>query len=425
MRPVEEGKMTSIPDSVTASLNSAQAHPHFTTKLSAAASGATVIFTNSFFARKKSATRRSGLHLVRRRDMTGGYGPPHSLRLDNGIADVLKVSTTTDSFTLTALPSAVEEQLRSFGDLAFLLVGAVDGTQDTEFEIGGLPNRIKSVVWRPTVTACAVETDGTFARLIVPTVDDEAGIVEFCRANGHCTSDDHKTALLKSLDAIRQNAVSRLELPPRGTAVPDGGFLDQIVTAMRRQMRIYDDASSGLVGAPPADILRIAYNVASDALQIVQLCLAVHDLKPLVQWLTIHSSSALFDRLHALLPYSTAKKPDLELFASLVKDARNREFHNALPYVRTLESSLPSSSIRAVQVRFMSEFGRSGENRMRFEDDELLDLLFGITRAKQRPLPLTFWSDAGRVMHAMVDLVEATSSALKRIRHDMPVQHPT
>jgi hypothetical protein len=196
---------------------------------------------------------------------------------------------------------------------------------------------------------------------------------------------------------------------------------DNIVEVLKEQRDEYAKALSQLTrqrsGAPTAlnDILRIAYNFASDATMFLRLIVSICDLKPLILWGTIaehHKLSESFKRL----PWTRSlNKPSLRNYISTISDARNSAFHNLFPFRKSLSATLPESALQHASLRIFSEHGKKKQNQLDYQDRELLEVLFEFTRARERRAPIRFWQQNLEVMNNAIDLFDQTSKFLKTV----------
>jgi hypothetical protein len=95
------------------------------------------------------------------------------------------------------------------------------------------------------------------------------------------------------------------------------------------------------------DIMRISYNFADDAIKLLQLLVSIADLKPVIFWMTIPEHYYLAEAFRNLPWTKSEKKPSIERYAEIVKNARNRAFHNLLIFDRTIEASLDGIRVNA------------------------------------------------------------------------------
>lgn len=163
------------------------------------------------------------------------------------------------------------------------------------------------------------------------------------------------------------------------------------------------------------EILRIAYNFASDATTYLNLIVSICDLKPIVLWGTIAEHIALSEAFKQLPWTRSRNKPSMKNYTLTISDARNSAFHNLFPFRKSLQLTLPQSALQNAELRIFSEHGKKKDNRLSFQDRELIDLLTEFTRARERRVASRFWQQNLAVMDATIALFSATNSFLKTL----------
>ena len=260
-------------------------------------------------------------------------------------------------------------------------------------------------------------------RLItVRDVHDEAPLAEtitkLYEDRGSQLPDGLLTALGIALDQLQDCAVASLVLPSQGTEL-GRGMTDSIVEVLQEQREQYasvlassttQELSEGI-----NEILRIAYNFASDATTYLNLIVSICDLKPIVLWGTIAEHIALSEAFKQL-PWSRSRnKPSMKNYTSTISDARNSAFHNLFPFRKSLHLILPQSALQNAELRIFSEHGKKKDNKLSFQERELIDLLTEFTRARERRVSSWFWQQNLVVMDATIALFSATNSFLKTL----------
>jgi hypothetical protein len=320
---------------------------------------------------------------------------------------------------LLPLNRAIQEQTSELGHLVFLLIGEVHDTEvvQTKLDCAGYD----VATWDPAIAEVVrVET----TRIVVSRTDDEDviwnAVAEQLIGKGEDASPQLRVALGIALDHLQDQAVARVVIPLPGQNI-GFGITDSILVVLREQRDEYAEAvtrySSGGPQAPGAlnDVLRIAYNFASDATSFIRLIVQVCDLKPIVLWGTIAEQYALSSSFHAL-PWSRSKpKPSLKNYELAISDARNSAFHNLFPFRKSLRVALPDNALGAPELQIFSEHGKKKENELTYKDKELVDVLVEFTRARERALSLSFWQRNLTVMNSTVTLFERTSQFVKEL----------
>ena len=318
------------------------------------------------------------------------------------------------------LKSAIKSQMDSLGHLVFLLIGEIRDDKPSETDLNH--RAFKTVVWDPTITD-HVSVEGN--RIVVKQTSDEELIWQHLSTQLYAASLPPPLALREALDValakLQEQAVAIVVIPPSGEE-PRRGITDAIIEVVKQQREQYAKAAalceSGNTEGQSAlnDVLRIAYNFASDATGYLRLIASVCDLKPIVRWGTIaehYELSAAF----AALPWSRFKnKPSLDNYRQTIADARNSAFHNLFPFRKSLRIKLPEAALGAPQLQIFSERAKKGDNQLTYQDKELVEVLVKFTRARERSLPLSFWQENLVLMDATITLFKRTNEFLKALR---------
>jgi hypothetical protein len=317
------------------------------------------------------------------------------------------------------LARAIEPQLGQLGHLIFLLIGEVQDTEVVESKLDH--EAFASAVWDPTIPEIArVEAD----RIVVRRTDDEDLIWKAVAAHftdgGNAVPEGLRDALGITLDHLQDQAVAKVQIPIPGQNT-GFGITDAILAVLCEQRDEYAAAvSTYAAGSRDAesalnDVLRIAYNFASDATGFLRLIVSVCDLKPIVLWGTIAEHYALSVAFHSL-PWSRSKrKPSLKNYYQSIADARNSAFHNLFPFRKSLHVPLPETALGRPELQIFAEHTKKGSNKLTYQDKELVDVLTEFTRARARSLSLSFWQKNLDVMDATICLFERTSEFIKEL----------
>ena len=318
------------------------------------------------------------------------------------------------------IADAVFEQLSDLGRLVFILIGEVDDTIVIRQAISS--SQYSELVWDPSASDPINIHDGVIT--VRDTSDEEAiwsEIEAFHQSQGEDAPGSLRDALAVSLEKAKDQAVANLILPSP-SSVSSLSMIDSITRVLEEQRNEYADALSDATahGRVSNDILRIAYNFASDALIFIRLMVSVCDLKPLVLWGTIAEHYEIAESLRNLPWYRHRSKPSLSNYRSTITDARNSAFHNLFPFRKTLQVHLPDAALQDAMLLIFSEHGKKSNNQLIFQDKELVDLLFEFTRARERRVPLSFWQRNLQVMEKTIDLCDSTGQFLKLLLRDAP-----
>jgi len=376
------------------------------------------VLINDSFVYRTTSTIKSQKHLVLRADQNGILESrpliAAGLRFNLDFKHFGKRVPKPPVFTLE---EAASEEVDSLGKLLFILIGEIHDTTVLEETVGYAD--FDTMYWDPSATE-SVEIADRVIR--VRDVHDEARLAEAITGlyedRGVQIPDGLLTALDIALDQLQDRAVASLVLPSQGTEL-GRGMTDSIVEVLNEQREQYasvlassttEELSGGI-----NEILRIAYNFASDATTYLNLIVSICDLKPIVLWGTIAEHIALSEAFKQL-PWSRSRtKPSMKNYTLTISDARNSAFHNLFPFRKSLQLTLPQSALQNAELRIFSEHGKKKENKLSFQDKELIDLLTEFTRARERRVSTRFWRQNLAVMDATIALFSATNSFLKTL----------
>lgn len=394
-----------------------------------------VVFNNSFMYRDKSKikTKKSTLYLAIRADSRGRLSPTNLYVVQRKvrhtedskqIADVKHLPGSTAGFSsiepiVVAVPKAVD----SLGKLVFLLIAEIQDTLVLRETISCGP--FTELVLDPQTTE-PLRIEGSTITIshcsdARPLWEDlnrlglERGLL--VRPFGHKERDSFAGAI----ERLSKAEYARLTLP-----VPhvhsDKTLLDQIAVAIGNETVSYCHSLDKCAGQPSSEadfnnVLRIAYNFASEANTLIALLMSVCDLKPVVFWCTIHSHWKLRQAFQRL-PWASlnVKKPSLSAYEQSVKGARNSAFHHLLPISKTLIADLRDVPLKARSLRLFRKYGtKKAGNELDYEDKELVEVLTQFTRAEESTVGPDFWIHNRDVMQNAADLASTTAHALKTL----------
>lgn len=318
------------------------------------------------------------------------------------------------------LRSAVAEQKKQLGELLFVLIGEIDDTVVVSEPVGHAAFSVME--WDPNQAQVAVVNAD---RIQVGRVDDEDAVWRVVEASyegpGQAIPNGLREAVGVALDKLQERALAKLLIPKakdRLGARP--GITDQIVVALEQQLAEYESALTQLRAAPGAtaaqnDVLRLAYNFASDASGYLKLIVSVCDLKPIVLWGTLSYHVALSEAFRDLPWTRSRNKPSMTHYIDTVSDARNSAFHNLFPFRKSLNVQLSQGALTDAELTIFSEYGRRNSNALYYRDKPLVDVLTAFTRARERRLTPRFWQQNREVMASAIELFKATSSFVKEL----------
>lgn len=184
--------------------------------------------------------------------------------------DFKKIASNSSNMPdISSLEEAVNSQIEHLGYLVFLLIGEV---QDNEVVEATLNNSaFRKVIWDPTISQDA--TVGEDQIVVKSTEDEEAvwkAVIKQYTATVTEVPDGLRDALGVALDKLQDQAVARVRIPQPGQDAAFG-ITDAVLEVLREQRGEYSRAVSTLnqngttSESALNDVLRIAYNFASDA----------------------------------------------------------------------------------------------------------------------------------------------------------------
>jgi hypothetical protein len=375
-----------------------------------------ILLNNSSIFRQKLKTTKSSLYL----------GIPVRTALEIGISNVVVVRgiTFNTAFKFVELRGikklqtdeiqpAIDKELERLGSIVMVLIGEVLDNVVTKAPIG---HSLFSEIELDPMSTTALTINDKAIR-INSISDEEAIWSELEKAHGSDLPDDLTEPLNTALDHVRKHHYAILRLP--GESPPSRPLLDSFVDALRQNTVMYKKAwnkCKGRVDVDPGefnDVLRIAYNFATDALLVIRLLASICDLKPIVRWCTADEWFRLADTFQKL-PWSKMDKPSLDSYRQTVNNARNKAFHRLLPVDNTLRVDLEGKTLGKITLRLFPEYvARNTEETMDYEDRALVELLTDFTRVSEKSVSPQFWQKNIAVMEGTIELLSRTSSALK------------
>lgn len=376
-----------------------------------------VLLNNSFIFRQKLQTTKNDLYL----------GIPVRTSSHLGVSNVVVASgiAFNSDFKFVELKGmkklevqeispAIDQELQQLGSIVMVLIGEVLDTVVTRAPIGH--SLFSELELNPAATAALAIKDKVIQ--IRALLDEEEIWAELEKAHGAQLPTDLVQPLAGALDHIRKKHYAVLRLP--GESTPSRPLLDSFVDALRQNLARYKHAWNKCKGQADVDasefndLLRIAYNFATDAVLVIRLLVSVCDLKPVVRWCTVDEWFRLAESFRDL-PWSKMKeKHSLDVYQMTISNARNRAFHRLLPVDNTLRLELEGTKLGRITLRLFPEYAaRNSEETLDYEDRALVELLTDFTRVSERSVSPQFWRRNIAAMEATIELLSRTSSALK------------
>jgi hypothetical protein len=383
------------------------------TKREALQVGDLIVFNNSFLYRESlTGTTKSKKYLCVTLDKDA---EPAVLQVDGRINSTFKriASRQVDKYRRRELSPSITEELDELGTIVFSLVGRIGEDQPVSVDLPS-GTGFAALRYQPGQAEIADLSDSA---VLVNRLDDIdvvwQAIARKCGEAGTVNGDQLAECFEKSFGDLREAAGRPIDVEDIAADAPS--ILSEVVTGVHEQVAAYDIALASHLADPDDiealnEVLRIAYNFADGAKDLIALVVGLSDIKPLLSWLTINAQCELAERFGEL-PFALVgkAKPSLEKYRSLVAGARNRAFHDLFAFGRPFRVPLKSDAFQAASLHLFREYKRTG-SALEFKDRQLVELLQGFTRAAERPVPLGFWEQDLAVMKA----VEQVASALHR-----------
>jgi hypothetical protein len=376
-----------------------------------------VIINNSFLFRDQFQTNKNPSYLC----MIAADGSDFNIKnlaLVDGIqvnSDFKYISKKSKNLpNKRSITNAIEDELTSLGRMVFILIGQVNATEQFSETINH--SLFKEIQIDPTLPNSLNVAQPLIQVQNLP--DEELLLDEVEKAVP--LPDDFFKPFHDAYIKLKKKCFASLQVPKPGEKVTVG-FLDKVANALARQAAEYH-ASLQKCG-PQLDqnqaefnnVLRIAYDFESDAVRILRLLMSVCDLKPIILWMTLSEHHNLSEAFRCLPRSRDQNKPSLANYREMIHGARNRAFHNLLPFGQSIQVDLDGINIKAKRLRLFSEYKLKSENVFDFEDKQLVEILTEFTRADEKYVTPDFWKRNHDVMIATTQLVAAVSDAIKTL----------
>lgn len=388
-----------------------------------------IVFNNSFFFREtQKTTKASGYLSVRVEPAKDGvkFGglfvlEGFSINLDfqyipDGTGKIDKVLTLEQS--LTAL-------LEKFGKVAFVFIGNIKDDVSVAVEIN--ESGVKKLVLSPQQKDLVSFNDGDLS--IRELLDDEPLWTELQT----CYKPDGKTvipppdvlaaSLSKALTKLRETAYVRLTLPDEAKK-ETRTMLDDITSAFDDANKAYKNSLGKCGGDYKKDqqefnnVLRLAYNFTTDAVDFLKLIAQLSDLKPPILYATVGAQFNLSNSFRELPWPRSEQKGSLKLYDATIKGARNRAFHRLFPFSKAINVDVSSLSFKATKLLLFPEFTSRKGNQLDYEDRELVEIMTQFSRTTEHTVTPVFWQKNLAVMENTVALLKQLKTALFAILSD-------
>lgn len=374
-----------------------------------------VIFNNSFLFRESINTVKSSKYLACKISSTKNIDFNQCYVIE-GISLNVPYKIITDSATLrkATIIQEIRQELEQLGEMVFVLIGEI--IDDVQISEAISNTDIKEIILNPTqvnlidfVGNSIRIKDYTDGKLIWDTTE------QYLINEGKNVPNNLSSQIESALIKIQRHAYSKLEIP--NTIDPAKKYLiDKIIQVVQDHINDYATHIGSITTNQQSynEILRISYNFVSDINKLLVLIINVCDLKPIVLWMNIHKFLKL-DIAFKELPFGFSKtKPSLKIYESLIKNARNKTFHQLFPFNKSLE--LKIDNLDDIRLRMFSSFNNKSDNTMSYKDKKLAEILLEFTRVVEQSVDNNFWIKNQVVMNSIIALIKSTSSSLKLLK---------
>jgi hypothetical protein len=331
-----------------------------------------------------------------------------------GFNSHFKLYTLTANHLKTTLEDAIKTELKEIGEVIYTIVGDIQDINDITEPLSN--THFKKITLRPTLASeFQIVGDEIFIKDYSDREQIWTEISTHCTANALAIADNLPTLIDRAISNFQNNAFSTLALPKKFD--PKTKYLlDKISMVIEDHLSTYKANIANIDKDPKAmiEILRISYNFVSDVNKLLALVINLCDLKPIILWLTISQYFNLDNKFKDLPFGFSKKKASLGDYESVIKNARNKSFHQLFPFNKALRFEL--DALEKVSVTIFSNHGKKDGNKMTYKDQELYDLLRNFTRVNEQIVSKNFWTKNELVMQAVHELITATSNGIKATR---------
>lgn len=314
----------------------------------------------------------------------------------------------------TSLKDAVKEEINEIGEVIYTIVGEIHDINKISENITDI--NIKKITLNPNATIpFEIVSDEIIIKEYIDRENIWSQIKVQYTANGWHVSENLPGMIDRAITNLQSNAYSTLKIPKNFDAQTNY-LLDKISLVIDEHIKTYKTNIEKIDTDEQAmiEILRISYNFVSDVNKLLSLVINLCDLKPIILWLTI-SNYINLDNKFKDLPFGfSKKKASLSDYESVIKNARNKSFHQLFPFNKSIKFEL--DSLKQVSVTIFSNFTKKDGNKMTYKDQELYDLLRGFTRVNEEVVSTNFWIKNEFVMQAVYELITETSEGIKKTK---------
>jgi hypothetical protein len=325
---------------------------------------------------------------------------------------------------IKSLEAGLPDQLEHLGELVFVLIGMIGPSKEITIKINH--SLIKGIRFRSSPVPVALD-DADIVN-VSSLLDPEAvwqQLTEIAKQRNLIQDrlpDNLEAPFADAFEKLQQEACSHVAIPSGAPKNPAGTILGKLIDVLERECSEYQSSlKKCLATATPEkdtfnNLLRIAYNFASDATPFIDLLVSICDLKPALLWCTLSEHSGLASAFRKLPWSKSKKKPSLDRYEEIIAGARNHAFHNLFGFQHSMEVDVSTLALKARRLRLFRPFAQRKERSLEFEDQEIIDLLTQFTRAPETAVSMPFWERNHDVMKATHELLQQTLEALVLLR---------
>jgi hypothetical protein len=278
--------------------------------------GDLIVINNSFVYRQKLKTVKNEKYLALHVSDEGRISDEPVIVTGITLKSDIKLVKEVISLNVSPIDEAIATELPRLGRLVFILIGKI---KDNVLISEDLNQSAFEHVQLDPMHENLVEIYADHI-LINDTYDDEAIWQATCdflinTGRGEEVDEALRTAIGVDLDKLEEEAYASLQIPDEKP--PEESISNSIVEVLQEQVDHYEDALQRSQGDPAFDneafneLLRVAYNFASDATTYIRLIVSICDLKPVILWGMIGQHNKLSEAFRALSWLRSRNKPSL------------------------------------------------------------------------------------------------------------------
>lgn len=325
-----------------------------------------------------------------------------------------KIFSLSSEHIKTTLNDTLKIELKDIGEVIYTIVGDIQDINDISEPLSN--THFKKITLSPTLPSeFQIVNDEIKIKDYADREQIWTLIEAHCSASSLTIADNLPILIDKAITILQNNAFSNLTLPKKFD--PNKKYLlDKISLVIEDHLSTYKANITTIDTDPKAmiEILRVSYNFVCDVNKLLALVINLCDLKPIILWLTLSKYFSLDNKFKDLPFGFSKKKASLSDYESVIKNARNKSFHQLFPFNKALRFEL--EALEKVSVTIFSTYGKKDGNKMTYKDQELYDLLRGFTRVNEQIVSKMFWTKNELVMQAVQELIIATSLGIKATR---------